>query len=284
MKVTFVLIVFNSDHVLEPCLRSVLPFGDVVAAEGPVEFWQRQGFTHSTDMTNAILSQYNIPTVHGKWDEKTEEANAAITLVPPDTDFVWCVDADEIWKAKDLDVIFDILSTDKFDSISFKATSFYGGFDRYMTGFEENFEVHRIQRYYPGARFATHRPPTINAPDGHPWRKHAHLGHNDTDSLGLRFYHYSYVFPSQMKAKAEYYASMGGTIPNYYNKVYLPWVLGDSEEKHRIETIYNGVHNWTVDRRGACKTAQFNGEHPDEIARVMPDLIARFDDELKGLR
>jgi len=283
MKITFCLIVFNSDYVLEPCLRSVLPFGDAVAAEGPVDFWQQRGFTTSTDKTNEILDKYHIPTIHGQWLEKTEESNTALSLVDKDTDFVWVLDADEIWKAKDIDVIFDMLSTDKFDSMSFKATSFYGGFDRYMTGFEENFEVHRIQRYYSGCRWATHRPPTINAPDGKPWSKHAHLGHNDTDSLGLRFYHYSYVFPSQMKAKAEYYAEMGGTIHNYYNRVYLPWVMGDSKEKHRIETIYNGVHNWTIDRRGACKTAPFTGEHPEEIARVMPELVARFNEELKGL-
>jgi hypothetical protein len=87
-----------------------------------------------------------------------------------------------------------------------------------------------------------------------------------------------------MKAKAQYYSAMGGNIVNYYERVYLPWVLGDSEEKHRIETIYNGVHNWTVDRRGACKTAEFKGDHPEEIVRVMPELKARFDEELKGLR
>ena len=282
MKICFVLIVFNSDYVLEPCLRSVLPFGKVVAAEGPVEFWQKRGYTTSTDRTNEILFKYQIPVIHDQWSEKTEESNAALDLVPDDTDFVWCLDADEIWKAKDLDVIFDMLSTNKFDSMSFKATSFYGGFDRYMTGFEENFEVHRIQRYYPGARFATHRPPTINAPDGHPWRRHSHLGHNDTDALGLRFYHYSYVFPSQMKAKAEYYASMGGTIPDYYNKVYLPWAQGDSEDKFGVETLNNGVHNWLPERRGPCWTERFMGKHPDEIEDALQVLRARFDEELKG--
>lgn len=232
MKIAFVLIVFNSDHVLEPCLRSVLPFGKIYAAEGPVEFWQKRGYTTSTDKTNAILDYYLIPTIHGQWPEKTEESNAAIAQVPDDVDFIWVLDADEIWKAEDIRRILELLAMDNIDSMSFKATSFYGGFDRYMIGFEENFEVHRIQRYYPGARFLTHRPPTIIASDSRPWREHRHMNHVAVDKMGIRFYHYSYVFPSQMEAKAQYYAEMGGNIPDYFDKVYLPWVTGDSEEKY----------------------------------------------------
>ncbi len=280
MKIAWVLIAFNSDYVLEPCLRSVLPFGKVYVAEGPVSFWQERGYTTSTDRTNAILEQYSIPTIHGQWTEKTHEQNAALSQVPDDVDFIWCLDADEIWKVQDIEAILRILESDTVDSISFKMWSFYGGFERYMTGFEERFEVHRIQRFYPGARFTTHRPPTILARDGRPWREHRHMGHNDTDKLGIRFYHYSDLFPSQVEAKAQYYASMGGNIPNYYHDVYLPWVTGDSAERYYIEEKYNGVHNWLPERRGACRTREFKGEHPAEIQRVMPDLLKRFRAEL----
>jgi len=280
MRIAWVLIVFNSDFVLEPCLRSVLPFGKVYAAEGPVEFWQKRGYTTSADQTNAILSKFDIPTIHGQWREKDDEQNAALAMVPPDTDFIWCLDADEIWKSADISTILGVLERGQTDSVSFKATSFYGGFERYMTGFEEQFEVHRIQRYYPGARFATHRPPTINAPDGRPWREHRHMNHNATDAAGIRFYHYSYVFPSQMEAKAQYYAEMGGNIPDYFDRVYLPWVTGDSVERYRIEEQFDGVHNWLPARRGPCRTVVFDGEHPAEIQRVMPQLQRRLRMEL----
>lgn len=280
MKIAWVLICFNADYILEPCLRSVLPFGKVYAAEGPVEFWQKRGYKTSTDRTNEILEHYKIPTVHGQWPEKTEESNAAIAQVPDDVDFIWVLDADEIWKAEDIKRILSILNDGNTDSMSFKAYSFYGGFDRYMTGFEENFEVHRIQRFYPGARFATHRPPTINAPDGKPWRFHRHTNHYETDMVGLRFYHYSYIFASQMEAKAQYYAEMGGNIPDYFDRVYLPWVTGDSVEKYRIEEEFDGVHNWTPNRRGSCRTVMFDGEHPAEIQRVMPQLQRRLRMEL----
>jgi hypothetical protein len=279
-KVAWVLIAFNSDYVLEPCLRSVMPYGCVYAAEGPVSFWHKRGYATSTDKTNAILEYYRIPTVHGQWTEKTDESNAALSQVPDDVDFVWVLDSDEIWRAQDIEAILRILATGTVDSMSFRAVSFYGGFERYMTGFEEDFEVHRIQRYYPGARFTTHRPPTINAPDGKPWREHRHMNHHKTDEIGLRFYHYSYVFPTQMEAKALYYAEMGGNIPDYFERVYLPWVLGDSYERYAIEERYNGVHNWLPSRRGSCRTREFVGEHPAEIQRVMGELKRRLKLEL----
>lgn len=277
MNVAFILIAFNSDHVLEPCLRSVFPFGKVYAAEGPVKFWQKRGYSTSTDKTSQILDDY-IPTVHGQWPEKCEEANAAMALVPDDTDFVFCLDADEIWDEMALRSIFKILEAGKTDSVSFKAISFYGGFERYMTGFEAEFEVHRIQRYYPGARFTTHRPPTILAPDGKPWRDHRHVLVNH-----LRFFHYSYVFPSQMEAKAAYYAEMGGNITNYFERVYLPWVCGNDIARRVIEDEFDGVHNWLPKRRGPCRTALFEGQHPKEIQEAMPMLRRRFEMEIAGL-
>lgn len=281
VKVAFMMIVFQSDYVLEPCLASVLPFGQVYAAEGPVKFWQRQGFKTSTDKTNEILERYNIPTVHGQWAEKDDMSNAALALVPDDTDFVWVLDSDEIWLSEVLQLVFSTaLELNGIDSVSFHATSFYGGFARYMTGFEENFEVHRIQRYYPGCRFSTHRPPTILAKDGKPWRNHRHILFGDGK---FRFYHYSYVFPSQMYMKSAYYESMGGNIPAYFQRVYLPWILGNDTARQVIENEFDGVHNWLPERRGPCRTAPFGGQHPAEIEKRLPELRERLLFEMEAL-
>jgi len=98
--------------------------------------------------------------------------------------------------------------------------------------------------------------------------------------MGICFYHYSYVFPSQVEMKAEYYADMGGNIPDYLNTIYLPWALGNDAERAAIENRFDGVHNWIPRRRGPCRTAQFTGEHPAEIQKVMPQLQRRLDLEL----
>ena len=59
-----------------------------------------------------------------------------------------------------------ILETEKYTSVGFKSLTFYGGFDRYLTGFEENAEFIRIRKVYPKSFWRTHRPPTIKYPEG----------------------------------------------------------------------------------------------------------------------
>ncbi len=280
MKIAFVMIVFQSDFFLEQCLQSVAPFGKVYAAEGPVKYWQDRGFAASTDRTNEILDNYRVETVHGQWAEKDDEANAALALVPDDVDYVWVLDSDEIWRGADVERVLRRLEDDEPDIVSFKPWSFYGGFDRYMTGFEENFDWRRILRFYPGASFATHRPPSIDPLPRRKFRRPLHVHNTDTAALGLRLYHYSYVFPSQIKAKTEYYHSWSKTIPDYFQRVYLPWVLGNETARRIIEDEFNGVHDWLPARRGACRTAAFEGEHPKAIRDTMPELLARFEREL----
>jgi len=281
VKVAFQLIVFQDDYFLEPVLESVLPFGPVVATEGPITYWQNKGFLSSTDRTNEILAgvvgEKNV--IHGQWHNKTEMCNAAVHLVPPDTTHVWHIDADEVWKPKDISFILSQL--DDVDSVSFRMHSFYGGFEHVMTGYEENFEVHRIKRWYVGARWHDHRPPSVLAPDGRRWRDHRHVNHWTTDSWGVRFYHYSYVFPSQIKAKTEFYSqyAAGRTLPRYFDHIYRPWVLGDAQQRQAIEDTFDGVHDFLSTHRGPCRTKPFEGEHPAAIQKRLPQLKERFERE-----
>jgi len=191
------------------------------------------------------------------------------------------LDSDEIWSQEALEKILAVL--DHYYSASFRANSFYGSFDRIMTGFEAEYDTHRIQRWYPGARWETHRPPTINGPDGRPWRNHRHL---DGETIGVKFHHYSYVFPTQMKAKAAYYwdRNPSGEIPDYFNRVYLPWVkahhMDSYDKREAVEHEFQGVHDWTPARRGPTFTKLFDGQHPAEIWKSRKALKERLYGEL----
>lgn len=278
-NVTFQMIVFQGSHFLEPVLKSLLNFGRVIVTEGPVAYWQERGYQTSTDGTNDILAS-RLPAsdiVHGQYAEKDEMMNAAMHLIPPETTHVWMCDADECWELPTLRAV--IAELDEWDSVSFKPHTFYGGFERCMGGFEIRAEWIRVQRYFEGAAWKTHRPPTILAPDGVPWRKKRHW------DAPYKFAHYSYVFPSQVKAKIQYYESWGaGTIKNYYREVYRNWTLGDAKEKQRVEDKYNGVHEFSIARRGDARTYPFAGEHPRNIERALPELKLRFAREVAELR
>ncbi len=286
IKLCWQMIVFNSDEVLELCLKSIVPYGPIMITEGPVEYFWKRGFMTSGDHTNDILRKY-VPrenVLHGRWKEKDEMMNAAVHLIPEDTTHVWMVDADEIWKPEDIEHVTKLLES--YDSVAFKPWSFYGGFERYMSGFEENFSWQRIQRWAPGAAWQTHRPPTVLLPEDKRLGTWRHLSETRTAEMGIRFYHYSYVFPEQIKRKTEYYHERDprGTIANYFRQVYLPWALGDAATRDAIETVYQGVHDWLPARRGECFTRKFEGEHPAAIQEAMPKLQQRFERELERYR
>lgn len=281
--ITFQIITFNSDPILEQVIRSLQLWGWIVVVEGPVKFWQEKGYTTSTDRTNEILHDL-LPEqdiIHGQWNEKDEMMNAALSRITPDTRFVWMVDSDEVLPQSSMAYLCnEILPDGVIDSVSFNWNSFYGGFDRVLTGFEAEFENHRIQRWYEGARWHTHRPPTVLDPKKlKPWRETGvHI--NATEAFGFPLFHYSYVFPFQVRAKTRYYHSWTQTIPDYFENVYLPWVTGDGADKERIEAQYQGVHDWLPARRGPCYTKPFGGRHPAIIEEAMPDLKKRFAREL----
>lgn len=274
-KVCFQLIVFNGDYVLEPVLESIKPFGPIVVTEGPVRYWMERGFETSTDRTNEILHDLvgMESIVHGQWSEKDEMMNAAIHLIPQDTTHVWMVDADEVWEPSVLAQV--IAQLDRWDSVAFKPNTFYGGFERVLTGFELRAEWIRIQRWHARAHWQTHRPPTVLDPRG---VRYHDLRHWDAP---ITFAHYSYVFPKQVKDKVDYYESWGaGVIPNYFDQVYLRWVRGNLRQKAHVEVENKGVHEWLPARRGDCFTKEFTGKHPEPIARRMMDLTERFEEEM----
>ena len=61
-KITFGMIVFNGNYVLQEVLTSIYEYAhQILIAEGPVAYWQTQGYTTSTDGTNDILHEFYDP-------------------------------------------------------------------------------------------------------------------------------------------------------------------------------------------------------------------------------
>lgn len=268
MKITFAMIVFNTDFVLRQVLESIIPFAHkVIVVEGPVKYWQDKGFKTSTDDTNKILHEMlpkeNI--IHGQWKEKTEMCNAFMRYVDEDTNYLWCVDSDEIFKPETIKEVFTVLRQAKPSSLGFASQTFYGGFDYIMGGMEARHSFKRVLKYAPGAEYLNHRPPTLSSEVGQPINKFPGL------------YHYSYVSPRQVRQKIEYYEAAvikeGDCKRNYFKKVFLRW------QKNRIQTEEDshGVHEF---KSADCFTSRFEGEHPKVIQDSMEELKRKFKQQL----
>ena len=282
------MIVFEGDYVLKECLEQVYPFAhQILIAEGPVDYWQRQGRTTSTDRTNEILDNFpdpenKIKITHGQYSEKDDQCKAYMKFIDDDTDYLWNLDSDEVYKSKDLENIISFLEKYEPTSVGVRSCSFYGGLDNYLTGFELNRDNFlRIFKYQPGSTWLTHRPPTMKYNPDIP-RKHVD-SNTLYDMIGAQMYHYSYVFPDQVYKKVSYYkdsVSKELCIDDYFNQIYLPWVTGDESKKMQIETKWLGVHEFKPNVRGGCFTNKFSGQHPRSIQENVDTLNKTIKEQL----
>lgn len=297
MKLAFGMIVFNGNYVLEETLKNIYPYASqILIAEGPVTFWQQQGFTTSTDGTNEVLDNFPDPEnkiriTHSQFNEKDDQCQAYMKFLNRDIDYLWNLDSDEVFKTKDIETVITLLKTKQYSRIDFQSISFFGGFDNYLTGFEERAEFRRIFKVYPGAYWKTHRPPTMSRDS-----KFAenHLNYKVlAQTYNIRMYHYSYVFADQVFQKVKYYTNTLGKlskakrgksifINNYFNNIWLPWVLGNRQQQLTIENKYKGVHEFIPSYRKDCYTAPFKSNHPKIIQDNMPKLIKKLNEQQRS--
>lgn len=283
MKLTFGIIVFNSDFFLRQVLENIYPHAHKICiAEGPVEWWQKQEYITSMDETNYILNTFPDPenkirTVHGKYKEKDEQCQAWFANVPRDTDYIFCNDADEIHP--DIPKIIDFLKKEQPTSVGFKSNSFFGGFERVIGGFEQEHSFKRILKYEKGCTYRTHRQPTL-ALNGRDIAGKDITGTEFYNATGIEMWHGSYVSPRMVYDKIRYYEgaviSQGNCIENYFQNVWLKWVNGNLSEKGEIEEQYKGVQEFKPTARGECFTKPFTGEHPEVIKKYLPELREKF--------
>lgn len=287
IKVAFGMIVFNGDYVLQQSLESVYSHAhQILVAEGPVKWWQEQGHTTSTDKTNHILHSFPDPTgkikvVHGQYSEKDAQCAAYMPFLDPSVDFVWNLDSDEVYKPEDIESIIKLLHDGRYTSAGLTSISFYGGFDRFMTGWEQQRDQFlRVFKVFPGSSWLTHRPPTIQHAPGVPVWPPKHLNSEELfDKTGAYMYHASYVYPRQVHNKVAYYKAAltkHKCIENYFEEVYMPWVSGSLDLKMCIEEKWQGVHEWKPEYRTPTFTTPFTGTLPPALTKALPELKAEL--------
>lgn len=301
LKLTFGIITLNADFFLKQVLESIYPFAHkIIIADGAVTWWKQQGVYRSTDDTLRIIHDFPDPQFKillvkgGPYEEKTEQCRAWFKHVPKDTDYVFCNDADEIHSPVNLEKLIRFLEKGKPSSVGFKSDSFYGGFDRIIGGFERNHSFKRVLKYIPGCYYRTHRQPTLSM-----WNTHftndeskdiagSDINGNQLyEATGITMWHGSYVSPKGVFNKIRYYEGSviedGQCIPNYFQDVWLAWVRGNENQRLEIEEKWKGVQEFMPAARQyqECYTEPYTGTHPPAIRMAIPQLLAKFDKELK---
>lgn len=228
MKVAAVLIVYNGQPYIGKWLDhyTSCPWIDYVCvAEGAtvnMKLALNLKSTRSTDGTyEMVLHWSNHPKVlctfsNRPYTEKNEQSNAAMSVVPDDTDYVWISDSDEFYHYQDILVMRGLLESGGYTFAEVFMYHFWKSGNTIGTGghgYAYDQPIERIFKYHPGAMFTDHRPIRLNDIHGRSVKEISPL---KAQKHPVRCYHYSYVNEKMVREKMQYYTITMG-------RDYMPW-------------------------------------------------------------
>jgi len=287
LKISAGIIVLNGEFFLKQVLEAIYPHVQKICiAEGAVTYWQDKGVKSSTDGTIEIIKSFPDPKnkiilTQGQYSEKDDQCRTWFKHIPNDTDYVFSIDADEIHYEWAFERLIKFLEKEQPTSLGFKSDSFFGGFDRIISGFERDYSFKRILKYIPDCQYLTHRLPTLSI-NGQPIQGKDITGNQLYEATGITMWHGTSISPKQVYEKINYYhdsVAKNNIIDNYFRDVWLAWVL-NPDKRQEIERENDGVQEFKKTARGDAFTIPFTGEHPLVIQKYMPELIEKFNKQL----
>jgi glycosyltransferase involved in cell wall biosynthesis len=278
------MIVLNGEPFVRYNLRALYPFAHrIIVVEGasPSAAGIATPDGHSTDGTLETLKRFRenedpegkvvLVTAEdeghpdGFWPGEKDEQSRAYALRAMG-DYLWQVDVDEFYLPRDMVKTIALVSANDGDvAVSFKMITFWGGLGYLTDGWYLRRGAaiyHRLFRWREGYRYATHRPPTVVNDKGVDLRMVRYLdGKALFQDHGIRLYHYSLLFPKQVREKCLYYAH---AYPRERREAER-WAVENFEklsDPYRVHNVYLEP-SWLE---------RFPGEHPPQVLRMMEDI------------
>lgn len=257
-KIGVITIALNEEEFINPSLRSMLKMKNVkkiAVVEGCVSLNESQANEYglSQDQTKNRIMNVIDSDPHGKivydrygWaEDKAELRNRALDLLGKDVDYIMVVDADEVWKEEDFDILMRyIKSKPRTSVVWYPALHFWKSFDMVAVGGQWDAPLFRFFKYADKSlRWREHHTPVVNK-EGisiTALGQEAFINH-------VKFYHYGSIKPqSKILAKLEYYKKRDtdlNVVDTWSN-----WKPGDPTQ-------------WT---HGGGTAIEYRGDHPEEI-------------------
>jgi len=271
-RVTFGMIVLNGQPFIRHNLGAIYPFAhQIIVVEGACRAAAALSTTsgHSTDGTleelRAFVSEEDreakvqIVTAEdegyldGFWPEKDQMSQAYARRATGN--YLWQIDVDEFYHEADLRTILRMLEGDPgVSGMAFRTKPFWGGFDYFTDGFELRRGARDFRRLFawgPGYSYVTHRPPTVVDSRGQDVRSARFVSATRLARRGIYMYHYSFVFPFQVRAKLAYYGELGPHLlekrelwARNYQELTNPFLIDDTSVEGGASWLrrYRGVH------------------------------------------
>lgn len=219
-SISFGMIVLNGRPFLTHNLRALYPFAaQIIIVEGAVQaaaaLADSQG--HSRDGSLQELYRFKaeedpenkcmIVTKDGLWSEKDEQSQAYAHLATGD--YLWQVDVDEFYQPDDMATVLRYLRDHPdVTLLTFPHLLFWGSPDYVVNGWylmREQAYIRRVFKWGPGYQYAEHRPPLVRDAQGRDLFAIKPAGGKEFAARGIYMYHYSLLFPEQVRRKSRYY-------------------------------------------------------------------------------
>jgi hypothetical protein len=277
-RITFGIILLNGQPFVRYNLRALYPFAhQIIVVEGAVaaaaEIANDEG--HSIDGSLDELYRFQeeedpenkleIVTREGLWSEKDEMSQAYAQRATGD--YLWQVDIDEFYQPQDMQQVLMMLRDDpQITAVSFKQTTFWGGFDYIAKGWylQQGGEIfHRLFQWQTGYSYTSHRPPTVLDNLGQNLRDLGYVSGYDLARSNIILYHYSLLFPRQVVEKSFYYSQADWAV----RKEMQPWAdeaFGDLKRPFRVHNVYH-YPSWLE---------RYRGQHPPQIQALREDIAS----------
>ncbi|HOA22965.1 MAG TPA: glycosyltransferase family A protein [Aggregatilineales bacterium] len=276
-RITFGMIVLNGEPFTRYNLRALYPFAhEIIVVEGaaPGAAGVATPDGHSRDGTLEALHRFKaeedpddklqIITRDGFWSEKDEMSRAYAERATGD--YLWQVDVDEFYHPDDMRTLLRLLANDPgISAVSFPTLTFWGAPQVRVDSWYlrlGNAEFHRLFRWGPGYRYATHRPPTVLDAQGRDTRSLKWLSAADMARRGIYLYHYSLLFPKQVVEKCDYYSraewARRSGAARWAEESFLRL-----ERPFRVHNVYR-YPGWLE---------PFAGEHPPQIEAMWAEAV-----------
>jgi hypothetical protein len=282
-RITFGIIVLNGEPFTRYCLRSIYSFAhEIIVVEGGHE--STRAITtfdgHSVDGTLETLYKFKheedpdnkvqIITREGHWPQKDELGNdrtpqSRAYADRATGDYLWQIDIDEFYKPEDMHAIIEMLSKDPtITAVSFKTHTFWGSPKYFVDcwALRRGAAIyHRLFKWGPQYKYLTHEPPTVINDQGKDLRSINWIRGEHLAEKGVFMYHYSLLFPWQVKQKTLVYQT---EKPDTCHEI-VAWAENNYfqiKNPFRVHNLYKSP-SWL---------GRYLGSHPPEIMRMMEDI------------
>ena len=151
---------------------------------------------------------------HGEnWNGKKEMVNAPLPFIEEEA-LLWQIDADEFWSANQINKTSQLFASNPKKYAAFYWCDYFVGPEIVIStrnGYANNpsQEWERTWRFLPHFRWASHEPPTLVektfSGEIKAIRNRGVFSHQETESEGLVFQHFAYVYEDQLRFKEKYY-------------------------------------------------------------------------------